>query len=397
MMKFRHYAIMAGTLIPATAALAADAPKAPAPTKTTAAPAAQPNAGFTYTAEKVNYKADGIRLVGSAARPAHIQSPELDVTALIIDFDLKGNGIQEVRANGGVNLKLNLTSKAGGPPAHIESKSSNAKLIPADRKLILQGGIDGFYQLPDGPKNAIKGENATLSYVNKVPDLLVEGGKGGVMVVLPPESPDKPDAFGAITVTADKATFDGATGLGRFIGNAHAYSLDGPRKLDVTAPEFQITRGADGTLSQLRGIGKTFVKVDLPPQPEAPAKTEPVADTAPKPAEKPAPAKPDAAKPDAAKPEAPKTSSLGSPTHIEAIADGAVMDRASSTLVFDGNVKGFYRMKPAEGPAQDYNFTGSKATFHFDPAAKGNQAGGLSVDVIGEPVSIQVPALNLGM
>ena len=93
----------------------------------------------------------------------------------------------------------------------------------------------------------------------------------------------------------------------------------------------------------------------------------------------------------------PEPNSIGSPTHVEASADGATLLRATSTVIFDGNVKGFYRLKGADGKAQDFNFAGSKATFRFNAEAKGGQLGGLSVDVIGEPVSIQVPALNLGL
>jgi lipopolysaccharide export system protein LptA len=322
--------------------------------------------GFNYKAGRVVYRANGVRLEGSAAQPARIQSPEIDVQAPTIAFDLQGNSIQEVRAIGGVNLKLNLSSKNGGQPAHIEATCTSATLTPGDRKLVLTGNLNGFYQVAGGPKNTLKGEQATLSYPNKNLSVDLQGGAGGVVVTIPPEGGDKPDAIGTVTISARKATFDGTTGVGHFTGNARAYSTDGPNKFDVAAPEFLLTRGTSGTISELTTVGRTTVKVDLPPQPAATGATGAAAQ-------------------------------MGAPTHVEAVADAAVVNRDSSTLVFKGNVKGFYRLKPADGTAKDYNFAGDTATFKYSPTAKGDMAAGMNVEVVGKPVTIEAPAFELGL
>lgn len=329
----------------------------------TAAPA-----GFSYKAARVVYRSNGVRLEGTASEPARIQSPEIDVTAPAIAFDLQGNGITEVRAVGGVNLKLNLSSKTGGQPAHIEATSTSATLTPADRKLVLRGNLNGFYQVVGGPKNTLKGEEATLSYLNKNLAVDLTGGADGkgVIVTIPAEGGDKPGAIGTVTVSARKVTFDGTTGTGRFTGNARAVSNDGPNKFDVAAPEFLLSRGATGTISELTTVGRTTVKVDMPPQPATAGATGAAAQ-------------------------------MGAPTHVEAVADGAVVNRDTSTLVFKGNVKGFYRLKPADGAAHDYNFVGDAATFKYAPTAKGDLAAGLNVEVTGKPVTIEAPAFELGL
>lgn len=349
----------------------------------TQSPAAKAPGGFTYSAVNLVYRSNGVRLEGNAAHPAHVQSPELDVTAQVIAFDLAGNSISEVRAQTGVNLKLNFSSQGGGAPAHIEATCNSAVLVPGNRKLVLTGNLKGFYQVQGGAKNTLSGDSATLTYTggNLLADLV-----GGVTLGIPAESTGRPDAVGDIVITAQRARINQSDGSATFTGNAHAISKGGANAFDVAAPQFILTRGSDGTISTLRTSGRTLVKLDLPPDP-APAAAAPVA-------------APTATTPTPAK-TAPTVSALGKPTHVEVAADGAIIERATSTATFDGNVKGFYRLSPPTGTPQNYNFVGNRAVIRYvvptGAQATGNALAGLNVEVTGVPVSVEGPAFNLGL
>jgi hypothetical protein len=350
----------------------------------TKAPAKAPG-GLTFSGVNSIYRSNGVRLEGTPAQPARVTSPEIDCTAQVIAFDLAGNAISEVRAQTGVNLKLNMTPADSGPPTHVEVTCANATLTPKPMKLVLVGNVNGFYQVAGGAKNTISGDRAVLTQPNKNIVVDVEGGPKGVVLVVPAENMGRPDALGDLTVTAQRAHIDQATGNATFTGNAHAVSK-GANAFDVAATEFTLTRAADGTLSTLTTTGRTQVKLDLPPDP-TPA--------TPAPAPEPAPTTGKDGKPVKAKP------NYGKPTHVEVAADGAVIERATSTATFTGNVKGFYLLAPIGGVAAPYNFAGSKAivTYVVPPAGTvptGNAAPGLSVQVTGAPVSIDAPAFNFG-
>ncbi len=350
--------------------------------------------GMTYTGANLIYKANGIRLEGGPGQPAHLHSPELDVTADAIAFDVAAGTISEVRAVGNVKLKLSLASKTGGEPALVDTTSEKATLVPATRKLTLETKVNGYYQVPGGPRNNLRGDVAVLSYLNKNIAVNVDGGKDGVLVTLPPEDAKKLGALGTVVIASRKLDFDGLTGVGHFTGNAHAFSTDGPNKFDVTAPEFLLTKGADGTISVLRCVGHTTVLADMPPQPTAPAPA--AVDGAAAGGAAVAPGVPAAATP-AAGTESGKKSGLptmGRPTRVNATADGAVVDRSADTLTFDGHVKGFYTLNEPTGP-QNYNFSGGKAVFHYTPGADKN--GGMDLQVTGAPVTVDAPGLNLGL
>ena len=85
---------------------------------------------------------------------------------------------------------------------------------------------------------------------------------------------------------------------------------------------------------------------------------------------------------------------MGKPlSYVEVTADKAVVNRATSTGVFDGNVVGFYRLQAGGAPGENFNFKGERATITYD--AKAAQTGeGLSVFV--NRADMQVPSFNLG-
>jgi lipopolysaccharide export system protein LptA len=283
---------------------------------------------------------------------------------------------------------------APAQPTHVEATCDAATLNPVTRELILKGDVDGFYQVGNGPRTTLAGTQATMTYVGGQPNVDIVGP---VRVLVPAEKTNGAAAIGSVTITSQNAKFDQKSGEIRFIGNARAVSNDGPNKFDVAAPEMVIMRGNDNTIDTLKTNGRTLLKIDLPPDP---VKAEPTTAGA---------AQPDvAAKADAtAKPgDAAKTSEaankVGKPTHVEVEADQAVVNRTTNTMVFTGNVTGFYLLAPAGGEPQKYNFSGTQATIKYLPetqATKENPAG-LRADIIGapnKPVEVSTPALNLDL
>jgi hypothetical protein len=332
----------------------------------TKAPAKAPG-GFTFSGVNSVYRSNGVRLEGTPKQPARVKSPELDVTAQVIAFDIKNGSPSEVRAQNSVNLKLDLPASPGGAPAHIEVRCSNATLTPRPFKLVLKGKLNGFYQIGNGARSTLTGETATFTRPN---ENIVAELTGGITLVVPAETLGRPDDLGDLTITAQRGRINQADGSATFSGNARAVSK-GANSFDVTASEFILTRSANGAIATLKTSGRTLVKLDLPPD-LVPAATE--ADAT------------------------PSRAAVGKPTHLEVAADGAVIDRSTSTATFDGNVKGFYQLNPGTRETQPYNFAGNRAVVRYVvPAAGATDAlGGLSVQVSGEPVSIQAPAFNFG-
>ena len=331
------------------------------------APAKAPG-GFNYSAVNLIYRSNGVRLEGTPAQPARVQSPELEVSAQVIAFDLAGNSISEVRAQNSVNLKLNFAPRAGGAGARIEARCSSAVLTPGARKLELKGNLSGFYQIAGGAKNTLSGDAATLTFANGnlVADLA--GGAQGVVVSIPAETLGRPDALGALTITAQRARINQSDGSATFSGRARAVSKGGSNNFDVSATEFVLTRGSDGTISTLKTTGRTLVKLDLPPD-AAPAKID-----------------------------SGEKSAVGKPTRVEVASNGALIDRATSTATFDGDVKGFYTLAPAVGAPQNFDFAGNRAVVRYvAPTEKlENALAGLSVQVTGAPVSLEGPSFDFG-
>ncbi len=336
----------------------------------TKAPASTGN--FSYSAAKLTYRSNGVRLDGTTAKPATVKSPQIDASAQAIAFDLAGNSISQIRAQTNVDLKLNFSPKTGGKAARIEVKCASAVLTTATRVLVLKGNLSGFYQEEGGPKNTLKGDSAVLTFVGDNLNVALEGGAQGVTLTVPAQgfgnAAAGTPATGTITITAKDAKIDQSTGTARFIGNARAVSSGSAQDFDVSASEFLITRAADGQLSAMQTVGRTTVKLDLPPEPE-----------------KAAPAAP-------ATPAKPKTNNIGKPTRVEVTSDKADVNLQTSTANFTGNVKGFYRLQPTTGAAQNYNFAGDQATIRYD--AKAAETGnGLSVDVTGS-VEVQAPSFD---
>lgn len=325
----------------------------------TKAPAAT-SGGFKSSGD-LSYNSTGIRLQRNAKGLARVQSPEIDVTAQTISLGLVSGKITQVTARGSVNLKLNLSPRGGGAAARIEVRCTSAVLTPSERKLVLRGNLNGFYQVAGGARNTLSGDVATLTYPsNGNLVALLEGGARGVSLTIPAETVGRADALGAVTITAERASLNQSDGSAVFSGKARAISKGGANAFDVAATSFVLTRGASGAIATLKTTGRTLVKLDLPPDP-TPANA---------------------------------TSGVGKPTHIEVAADSAVINRAASSATFEGNVKGFYRLAPASGAPQNFDFAGTRAVIGYAAAAPGggNAAAGLSVHVTG--AEVEGPALN---
>jgi hypothetical protein len=102
----------------------------------------------------------------STAAP-YIKSPQLNATANTVAFDYVDKQITAVRAQGSVNLKMNLVPRGGGTPARVETTSNSATLDPVKRVLVLSGNVNGFYQLTGGPRNTLRGTRATITYLQE--------------------------------------------------------------------------------------------------------------------------------------------------------------------------------------------------------------------------------------
>ncbi len=328
----------------------------------------KPPGNFTFSGD-LNYRAGGVRLEANAKGLARVRLPELDASARAIALDLAGNSISQVRALGQVSFKLDLAPRSSGAPARIEATCDSAVLTPRERKLVLSGRLKGFYQIAGGAKNTLSGDGATLFYDG--PNLvanLTGGASGAVTLRVPAETLGRPDALGDVTITAQRAQINQGDGSASFIGNARAVSSGGPNGFDVAAPRFTLTRGADGTISTLKTVGRTLVKLDLPPDPTPAGQT-------------------------------PDASAIGKPTHVEVAADSAIIERATSTATFAGNVKGFYRLIQ-NGVPQNFDFAGTKAVIRSVAPGSSGQNGAQNAlarfDLSVSDANFNAPAFNLG-
>jgi hypothetical protein len=241
----------------------------------------------------------------------------------------------------------------------------------------------------------LAGTKVTAKYTNGQPDIDITGP---VKLIVPPEptvGPNSTAAIGTVTVTSRNARFDQKSGEVHFVGEAHAVSTDGPNKFDVAAPEMVLTRGEGNTIDTLKTIGRTHLKIDLPPDPVKPA--APGASTPAVPATPVVPGTPAALSTPA-----PGGNQIGKPTHVEVEADTATVNRKTNTMTFEGNVTGFYNLAPAGGQAQKYDFAGNRAVIKYIPDAQASaeNPAGLKADITGtkgKPVSVSTPSFNLDL
>jgi lipopolysaccharide export system protein LptA len=335
-----------------------------------AAPATAP---AQFGALRQIIRANGIRLEGNA----FVRRPELQVNAdaIALDYSATAKTIGEVRARGKVFFRVNLPPRGGGAPAQIEARCNAADLNPNTRTLVLTGNVNGFYQVQGGPRNLLTGDKVTLTYVG---NQLTASSVGKVRVVLPAEnfsagsSGTASTAIGAVTITANRADVNGATGVVTFSGAARAVSTEGPKKFDVSAPTFTLARGQSGTIDTLKTVGgRARVRIDLPPDP---------------------------VRADGATAERDNGSGVGRPTQVEAESDSVTVTRANNTVVFEGKVNGTYRLQPAGQQATDYPFTGDRAIIRYvtDAQANANTPAGFQAEILGAPSSIGAPDFNLG-
>jgi lipopolysaccharide export system protein LptA len=367
------------SLIAAGAAIVLSILAAPATAQTGAA------GGLTFEAQKQIIRPNGARLEGNA----RIRSPQLDVAANVIAFDYSGSQITEVRALGGVTIKVNLAPQGGGAATRIEAKSSEANLDPVQRTLVLSGNVDGWYQMGDSPRNTLSGKKATLRY--GADRQLLATVEGPIRFVIPaeniPQSSAQTTAIGTVVVTSQSLDVNTTTGTATFTGNARAVSTDGPNKFDVAAPSFVISRGVTGTIDTLKTSGRTLIKVDLPPDPARPAaRAATVSTTASAPAAR-------------STTTGRRSTDVGRPTHVEVAADMVTVRRADNNMVFEGNVKGFYRLEPAGEPPTNHDFTSDRAVIRYvlETAASASNPAGLQVEILGKPATIEAPQFNIGL
>lgn len=363
MMKITKQALGAMSALLLTAIFAAPVAQAQQ-----AAPAAQD--ALQYKADKITIRTNGVRLDGNAEIKA---LPQLETRANAIAFDYVGNQITEVRALGKVNLKVNFVPKGGGKLTRIESTSDSATLKPQTRELTLTGNVDGFLQPEGAPRTTLAGKKIVLNYIGQE---LNGDISGPIKLVVPPETVQGSGAssaqLGAVTITSREAKIDGNAGVVRFIGDARAVSAEGSHQFDVAAREFVLTRSQQNTIDILKTEGRTKVKIDLPEE--------------------------------AAKSTSGSSSQVGALMRVEAEADSAVISRQTNTLVFDGNVTGFYFLAPTQqgGVPQKYDFLGSRAVIRQVPEseATAENPAGLQADITGEPgkpVEVSTPAFGIDL
>ncbi len=401
----------------------------------------------------------GLRLEGTVAQPARVSHPQLDVAApkIEVNFDDKRQ-FTRVNATGGVSFAVTLKQQKDGPSTRIEAKCDNAMLErpttganAGTRVLTLRGGVDGWYQLEGGPRNALRGQTVTLNSKPGAAESLlanIEGGPEGVRLEVPPATapvkggtgqgaPGSPpgaplvsshgpviitaqsavlrqqkdglsadveggergvrmeiqpganasgnDLVQGVVVTSRRATVRQGEGAARFIGSAHAASIGGKGKIDVTADEIMLTRNAKGDFDLVKTGGRAKVKVDLSQlkaQPAAPPAT--------------APAAPDGQNDKQKKP-------AMRPEYLEFEADSAEAQLAKNQLVFEGNLRGFYRLpaqeaKPNQPPSPtDYPFVGQRAVLSYTPGAADPAQSWTFVfkGLPNAPVEIWAPAFQL--
>ncbi len=327
------------------------------------------NSSLQYKADKITIRPNGVRLDGNAEIKA---LPQLEADASASAFDFSGSQITEVRASGNVRLKVTLTPKGGGKKTRIETTASAATLKPQTRELTLTGNVDGFYQPEGQSRTTLAGTKVVMNYVGADLNGIISGP---IKLSIPAETLQGGNAnaapIGAVTITSREAKIDGKLGVVRFVGDARAISAGGANAnaFDVSAAEFILTRTNDNTIETLKTAGRTRVKIDLPPQPAKPG-------------------------------EAP--SKMGRPTKVEAEADSAVVNRATSTLTFEGNVTGFYVLTQADAQPQKYDFTGAKAIIRYVATEQANAEtpAGLKADITGvpgKPVEVSTPAFNFDL
>ncbi len=299
---------------------------------------------------------------GGNAKNLVIRDPQLDFEADSASYDGKEltdfNSVTELRARGNVKVRLAPKPKTSAEkPFQIQSKSDEATLTFATRTLILKGNVSGFYRVANGPLTLLSGETAKFNYALQGVYALIEGAPGKqVELLLPAEATNKPDPLGPIKVQSDSLRIDEANNAAYFKGNARVATERGANNLDVVAPSFTLTRAGDGTIGTLVANGKTLTKLNVAPDPGTPATSKAI-------------------------------------SYVEVTADKVTVNRASSTGVFEGNVKGFYRL---QNSPQKYDLSGERIVVSYDAKAAKN-GDGLSVDANGTPFRIRVPGFDLGL
>jgi hypothetical protein len=335
--------------------------------------------GFKVMAEHSRATNKGVVLEGNA----RIISPQIDVAAAEIAFDSDSpRRITQVRAKTNVRLKATLPARAGGVPATVDVTCNEAIVDPIAKTLLLTGNVKGFYQEQGGPRRSITGDRAQLRYVNKNISADIAGGTQPVTLVVASGGTGAFADLGTITVTAQRANLDEGSGKATLTGGARAVSTGNGQQFDVLAEAFVVESDNTGKLSTLSTIGRTTAKFDLPDNPKS-----------------------------AAGATARTAGDIGTPTHIEAMADQAIVRLANSSVTLQGNVSGFYDLRRPSTPAtatspgtdssitrQNFSGADSAVLRVVDPAAaNAANPAGFQFDVRGKPVTIELPAFDFSL
>lgn len=336
--------------------------------------------------QKPGNQGQTVRLEGNASTPARVRSPQVNLSARLIELEITpGRSVKEIRAREDVNFDLNLKG-ARGNSVKVQATCSTATLQPnaADRRLLLKGGVKGWYQegaTPEGRIN-LSGEEVSLRLPPASLLVEVQGGKSGVRLELPPSLlggllGEGPAAAKAVTAfTADRMALDETTGLATFTGNARLASAGGPNRFDLRAPVLLLERDATGALKSFRSRGRATVLLDIPLEGAATAPPGEAGEG--------------------------KTV-LSRPTYLSAEGDALVVQRQAPAatrndlleLLLQGNVVGQYRLGGEAGAAQNFNYRADQVTAR--QVVGEDKQPTWRVELTGRPVHIEVPGLNLDL
>ncbi len=336
--------------------------------------------------------------------------PFLDLTAGLVTADSVRPPLQ-ARAQNGVSLvyrtvqagphdtlsKINVQARAQNATLEVAPKGSQARST-----LKLSGNVDGFYEV-DGARSSLKGSSATLSFGKSKGDveISVEGGAEGTELKLPAQTFGPQISLGVVTLNAGRIDRKGNSITVEGGARGARLKSDGPAVLQVSAPAFDalLSQGGDAPgsgssrqLSRISSRGRASISLELPPEDAGKLFNQP------------SPAQPKA--PAAAAEGAKKADTSTVPVRFQVSADSAVIEPSTQILTLEGNVQGTYVLREvaqgqAAGEPTSYPFSGSRAILRLMPAtdAAGGQRSGrldFNLDVTGKPVSIELPAFNLG-
>lgn len=407
---------------------------------------------FVFSADHITTPGGSLRIEGNARlytlEPSTL--PQLDISAPLVTADSYVS-IRRVRASGGVSFKYSAVrpaATAGEADVPISIQASGQEVLLDSqpdaknrRTLTLTGSVDGFYQVGKD-RTALRGQSAVISFGQKSNDVVatLDGGTQPLELQLPNQSLGPQVSLGKVTLRAQHAVINQATGIYHLEGGARL-SSEGPATLQVSAGAFDATFITEKVkerdvrrLSRLASLGRISFLLALPPEsvgtPVSGAKdstypfsassavlslvprTQPSPQPSPQPASSAAgkAAQPDTSGTTDAAGQSKKPDSSLVPVRVDVAADSAVIEieprpntqALTQALTLSGNVSGSYVLRevlsasrPArpDSPAQGQPSEGKPGT--ADGTAEEKVPLTLDLDLRG--VRIELPAFNLGL